>query len=90
MRKLMEAVQLDEGATSKQWEIAVNNLIGEGDKLWRERDASEAQIAVWEWVSGELHGMLDFQPENDGGLGHENTLGNDSEPNFGGWPDEQR
>ena len=24
------------------------------------------------------------------GLGHENTLGNDHSPNFGGWPDEQR
>lgn len=24
------------------------------------------------------------------GLGHENTLGNDHKPRFGGWPDEQR
>ena len=66
MRKLMEAVQLEEGASSEQWEIAINNLIGEGDGLWRERDATPAQTAVWEWVSSELHGMLDYQPDDSG------------------------
>ena len=91
MRKLMEAIQLDEKASSEQWEIAINNLIAEGDEKFGIRGPGPKQSATWEWVRSELHGMLDFQPdEDDGGLGHENTLGNDSSPNFGGWPDEQR
>jgi hypothetical protein len=59
MRKLMEAVQLDEKASSEQWEIAINNLIAGGDKRC---DGTEC----WAWVKNELHGMLDYQPDDIG------------------------
>ena len=80
MRKLMEAVEqldsnkLEEGASSRQWEIAINNLIGEGDELWDGADSMER--GVWEWVREELHGMLDFQPDEDDG-GDGNTISDD-------------
>ena len=61
MRKLMEAVELDEVASSEQWEIAINNLIADGDKQWERADSMEQ--GVWDWVRGELHGMLDYQPD---------------------------
>lgn len=58
MRKLMEAVeQIKESPSSEQWEIAINNLIREGE-------VNFAGEQCWEWVKGELHGMLDFQPES--------------------------
>ena len=58
MRKLMEAIEgVQEAASSEQWEIAIDNLIGEGE-------AKFAGEQCWEWVKGELHGMLDFQPES--------------------------
>ena len=160
--------QVSEGASSQQWETAINNLIGDGEEQFgRESNATRVSgQAVWEWVMGELHGMLDFQPDSDdgglerenvvgrnlrrafgetieqinevsdfdgesldaliaqfeetckefrigsfprkqidllnvvkarakdtqdlGGLGHENTLGHDHSPNFGGWPNKQR
>jgi len=88
-----ETTQVSEGASSRQWEIAINNLIGEGDERYgvRGRHGGPKQSATWEWVRTELHGMLDFQPDDDdGGLGHENTLGHEHSPNFGGWPDKQR
>jgi len=83
MRKLMEAVQLDEKASSEQWEIAINNLIADGDKQF----SAGSGKGVWEWVRNELHGMLDFQPdEDDGGMGHENALGNDHNPSYQNFP----
>jgi hypothetical protein len=58
MRKLMEAIEsIEESPSSEQWEIAINNLIREGE-------VNFAGEQCWEWVKGELHGMLDFQPES--------------------------
>jgi hypothetical protein len=58
MRKLMEAIEsIEESPSSEQWEIAINNLISEGE-------VNFAGEQCWEWVKGELHGMLDFQPES--------------------------
>jgi len=64
MRKLMEAIQLDEGASSEQWEIAINNLIGDGNNKFAVAGATVEQKAVWQWVRNELLGMLDYQPES--------------------------
>ena len=66
MRKLMEAVQLDERASSEQWEIAIENLIGEGENRYAVAGATIEEKSVWQWVSSELHGMLDFQPDESG------------------------
>ena len=56
---------LGEGATSEQWEIAINNLIGQGDERFMVAGATIEEKNTWQWVSSELHGMLDFQPDND-------------------------
>ena len=58
MRKLMEAIErIEESPSSEQWEIAIDNLISDGE-------ARFAGEQCWEWVKNELHGMLDFQPES--------------------------
>lgn len=65
MRKLMEAIeQINEVATPEQWEIAINNIIADGNNKFAVAGATIEQKAVWNWVKNELHGMLDFQVDN--------------------------
>lgn len=55
---------ISEAATSDQWEIAINNLIADGDNRYAIAGATIEEKNVWNWVRSELHGMLDFQPDN--------------------------
>lgn len=60
-----ESKYIEEGASSRQWEIAINNLIAEGEERFSVAGATIEEKKTWNWVRDELHGMLDFQPDSD-------------------------
>lgn len=62
--ELSESVEIiGEAASSRQWEIAINNLIADGEERFSIAGATIEQKNTWNWVRDELHGMLDFQPD---------------------------
>lgn len=73
-RKLMEdfekvqPMDVQEAATPEQWEIAINNLIKEGDARY-----DHYKEEAWAWARSHLLAMLDYQPEGDDDWKHERT-----------------
>ena len=94
MRKIMETVeewqQINE--VSDFDGDALDDLISQFETTCEILRIGSNPVKKKELMQVVLSRAKDIQDLSDGpgGLGHENVLGNDHTPNFGGWPDKQR